>query len=457
MVYGLNREEGPMTGDDLAGSTMRLAAHDIYDAVTRKYAYTCEGDPVDFGEFAEARVAREHLDGVLLRHAAGGAQKGSDQSYRLAVVDAAFRPNPAVDGHRNADNVREELIELVKPALQDPGSESDAATVVKLYEQAHKTGTRGELASKLSALVQPEALLFLTLECSIRGQTEIVDGSPVTAMALFDYQETTLDLEQLHGLTDPLNWPDCNSAFKSVDPVPGSYWETEDAYGIDIIEDFGVPFLNFRTVTVLSITYVDTPKQKAMIYDLSRANAHLGDGQLAVDRGFARAVDLGNTRRAEALKVVHFSDDSMANSSSWFACLWWDLLSVRTAILCPDRTVTPKGELAISVGSSESGPRKEQKKATPRTPGPLESLVTAWGDLLLDVTRETGGIATRTAPRWPPGEQVTGGKLTSDLIEGFERLTPFLGKGIDLGLKATQQAMDRVDSHTSASDGEAYE
>jgi hypothetical protein len=454
MVYGLNREEGLMTGDDLAGSTMRLAAHDIYDEVTRKYADTSEGDPVDFGEFAEARVAREHLDGVLLRHAAGGAQKGSDQSYRLAVVDASFRPNPAVDGHRNADNVREELIELVKPALQDPGSESDAATVVKLYEQAHKTGTRGELASKLSALVQPEALLFLTLECSIRGQTEIVDGSPVTAMALFDYQETTLDLEQLHGLTDPLNWPDCNSAFESVEPVLGSYWETQDAYGIDIIETFAVPFLNFRTVTVLSITYVDTPKQKAMIYDLSRANAHLGDGQLAVDRGFARAVDLGNTRRAEALKVVHFSDDSMANSSSWFACLWWDLLSVRTAILCPDRAVTSRAELAASVGS-RSEPDKKKEKPPVRTPGPLESFAIAWGDLFLDMTREAGGIATRTATRWPPGEQVTGGKLTSDLIESFERLTPFMGKGIDLGLKATQQAMDRVAPRTDTSDGEA--
>jgi hypothetical protein len=245
-----------MTGDDLAGSTMRLAADDVYTAVRRKYSDSHDGDPVNFGDLDDPGDAKDQLDGLLLRHADGDAQEGSDLAYRLAVVDAAFRPNQGVDGHRDAANVREHLIDLVKPALTNPGSASDAAKVVRLYEEAHKTGTRGQLESKISGLVQPEALLFLTLECSIRGQTEIVNGSPVTAMALFDYQETTLSLEQLHGVTDPLNWPDCNSAFKSVDPVPESYWETEDAYGIDIIEDFGVPFLDFRThLSVLFATF----------------------------------------------------------------------------------------------------------------------------------------------------------------------------------------------------------
>ena len=230
-----------------------------------------------------------------------------------------------------------------------------------------------------------------------------------------------------------------------------------------------LPFLSFKTTTALSITYIDTPTQKMMTYDLSTANASHGDGQVAVDRGFARAVDLGPARRSEALKVVHFRDDDQANAASWFACLWWDLLTVRTATLCPNKVVTPKSELeqdppSTSTTTRVCPPRPRVHPTRPRRlsgnvrddlgqphldPGPggahcrpIESFVTAWGDLVSGFTSEATDLATRTAKRWPPGEQVTAGKLTSDLIEGFERLTPTIGKSIDLWLGAAQQAAD---------------
>ena len=63
---------------------------------------------------------------------------------------------------------------------------------------------------------------------------------------------------------------------------------------------------------------------------------------------------------------------------------------------------------------------------------------------MLELARESTGVATRTAERWPPGEQVTGGKLTSDLIEGFERLTPSVGKAVDVWLKAFQHGLGQV-------------
>ena len=242
---------------------------------------------------------------------------------------------------------------MIKPALK---AGVHARDVVDAFEHAAHDRTRAALPAQIAGMVKPEALLFLTLECSVRGESAVVNGAEVNAMALFDYQETTLSLDAIQGVSDPFNWPDCNSAFESVEAIEGTYWKSPVAYGVDIMEVFSVPFLDFRTRTPLSITYVDADQQKAMIYGLSEANFHLGDKQVVIDRGFARVVDLGHLRRVEALKVVHFGDDEMSNATSWFSCLWWDLLSVRTAVLCPNRTVTSKEELK-KLAKHTSSPR----------------------------------------------------------------------------------------------------
>jgi hypothetical protein len=435
----------PSGHDGLAAPTIRLAASDLLDALP--------GGARDVGVTMSANDARERLDGVLGAHRlAGPAVPGADHAYRLAVADAAFRPNAAVGGRRDASGVRDQLVELITPAVRgrDPKL---AARVVDAIQHAHESGTRSDLPAMIGSDVEPGALMFLTLECSVRGEAEMVGGEMLPALALFDYQETTLSLDALAGVSDPLNWPSCNECFKSIDPVAGSYWETEAAHGIDIVEVFEVPFTEFRTQTALSITYIDTEHVRMMEYDLSTTNAHLGDGQVVVDRGFARIVDLGDRRRFEALKVVRFGDDPMANATSWFSCLWWDLMTVRTALLCPNKQVTPKEDLLADVGARSDGGTPLLGAAGTRSgapgsssdavePGPLESLVIAASDVMRAGTREWMGIATRTAKRWPPGEVVTDGKITSDLIEGFERLTPVLGRGMDLWLGTAQKSAD---------------
>jgi hypothetical protein len=181
-----------------------------------------------------------------------------------------------------------------------------------------------------------------------------------------------------------------------------------------------------------------------MVFDLSVTNAHYGDGHVAVDRGFSRVVDMGDKRRLEAVKVVYFRDDDESNATSWFACIWWDLMVVRTATMCPNAQITPRRTLIAGARRTATSPQPmagDGSTAVPQPAGPLETFATAWGDLVSGFTRESIDMASRTAKRWPAGEQVTGGKLTSDLIEGFERLTPSLGKGIDLWLGAAQKTV----------------
>jgi hypothetical protein len=50
-----------MTGDDLAGSTMRLAADDVYTAVRRKYSDSPDGGPVGFGDLDDPGDAKDQL------------------------------------------------------------------------------------------------------------------------------------------------------------------------------------------------------------------------------------------------------------------------------------------------------------------------------------------------------------------------------------------------------------
>jgi hypothetical protein len=128
-----------------------------------------------------------------------------------------------------------------------------------------------------------------------------------------------------HGI-DPMNWPECNPFFKSVEPIgTPTRAPNGDGWAGQIKEQVG-PSLNKGKVyeTNLAVRMVEEAGLAAVAFDLApnfTGDVSVFTGGVSVDRGFVSVTDEGRHRRMRVLKVYRIENFPKV-PPSWICPLW---------------------------------------------------------------------------------------------------------------------------------------
>ncbi len=283
----------------------------------------------------------------------GGASEGADNTEVTTAVDRFAAAQAFVLGvnysRSNADDARAELEQLGDALLQHFDSSGDDATepligaIDQLIHGEPVTSVRDQLTAAFgSALAISDAsetavafdgpgaslatmLLDLATNlpsCRTRYAKVLVDGTPkeVTLVEV-DVCTHASYAHCVHGV-NPLNWPQCNPYFLSVQPV-GSTTSYPDGWSAVVREQVG-PALNLSVYTTdLAVRYLENPKLAAVTFDLAPTRGD--DGRVSVDRGFLSVTDEGVHRRFRTLKVYRIED--LDTPHHWVCALWcWQVV-----------------------------------------------------------------------------------------------------------------------------------